>query len=221
MGGLRRLRLHLTDSEFSEYILSGRYRARIIKWALLHTSTINSSDLNGTNSVWRSFNGAADDAPLAFCNPSTITEKDPISIDIVESKRLAQNYYLRYNEEHQWFWAGDMSPSEVMVFTTWDSRKTGRAIDCKNPSNILWSWHNMITNWILLRCIPYRFPQPSIRHATTKESRNKNHCHQLLRIVQEIQNTIALLLLANQSYDRHDSLYQTQCNRDTPNNYNC
>jgi hypothetical protein len=98
---------------------------------------MNGSDLDGTYSVWRSFNGAADDTPLAFCHPNSIREKDPITIDIVESKRLAQNYYLHYNKEHQWFWAGDMSPFEVMVFTTWDSRKTGRATDCKNPSNIL------------------------------------------------------------------------------------
>ncbi|OKL62714.1 hypothetical protein UA08_01362 [Talaromyces atroroseus] len=63
-GGLRRLRLHLTDFEYREYVLSGRYRVRIV------------------------------------------------------------------NERHEWFWASNMVPEEVMVFTTWDSKKAEKATNC-------------------------------------------------------------------------------------------
>jgi hypothetical protein len=63
--------------------------------------------------------------------------EDPLSIDIVEPHRLAQNYYLRYSEGHEWFWASDMVPEEVMVFTTWDSKKVERATNCTYYPNIL------------------------------------------------------------------------------------
>jgi len=109
-GGLRRLRLHLTEEEFLKYS-SDNYRVRIMN-------------------IWRSFNDTTQDVPLAFCNPRSIWKDDPMVVEIVEPNRIGQNYYLRYNEKHEWFWASDMIPSEVMVFTTWDSKRTEQVTNC-------------------------------------------------------------------------------------------
>jgi hypothetical protein len=61
--------------------------------------------------------------PLALCNPKSIGKEEPVTIEIVEQRRVGENYYLRYNQRHEWFWVSDMQPSEVMTFATWDSEK--------------------------------------------------------------------------------------------------
>lgn len=69
--------------------------------------------------------------PLAFCDPKTVSTDDLIAVDLVGPNKPGESYYLFYNDQHKWYWASDMKPSEAMVFTTWDSEVDSQATRCK------------------------------------------------------------------------------------------
>lgn len=100
--------------------------------------------------------------PLAICNPNSIQQGDPIVVEIVEVNRTGENYYLRYNKEHEWHWASNMVPSEVLVFATWDSKETERTTNCAVIDLLL------IDTTDASRCLPHGIPKPE----STNDAKN-------------------------------------------------
>lgn len=81
-------------------------------------------------SVWRPLNGTVEDAPLAFCDWSSVHVKDFIATDRPSREYVGEVYYPVYSDDQRWYWLSDQSPEELSVFLSYDSEpKLGAA--CK------------------------------------------------------------------------------------------
>lgn len=61
------------------------------------------------------------DAPLAFCDPETLTDTDLLAVDTPGPDRVGEVYHVKFNENQRWYWLSDQKPDEVSIFTSWDS----------------------------------------------------------------------------------------------------
>ncbi len=78
----------------------------------------------GIINVWRPIKHPVQTAPLAFADPTTVQKNDWIDIDIIYPNRRGQITGLKRNDEHHWLYMSEMTPEEVVVFTTFDSSGT-------------------------------------------------------------------------------------------------
>jgi hypothetical protein len=69
--------------------------------------------------------------PLALCLPESVSSTDFIAIDLVGPERAGESYYLHHNPNHRWYWASNMSPSEVLLFANWDSETVTGGTKCE------------------------------------------------------------------------------------------
>lgn len=77
--------------------------------------------------VWRPLSGSAEGAPLALCDARTVSEADLVTARRLTPERSGELYYLAWNAAQHWLWFANMSPSEVVLFKTFDSRPTEAA----------------------------------------------------------------------------------------------
>lgn len=122
LGGERRACRHMTAEEISRY-RNPSYRIRIVKC----DSNFNTSwlcILTLGYSFWRPLYHTVTNAPLAFCDYSTVSDTDLISADRVSATYVGEIYYLRHNPSHRWFWLSSQSPDEASLFVSWDSKPT-------------------------------------------------------------------------------------------------
>ena len=77
--------------------------------------------------VWRSIAGTVRNAPLAFCDASSITPQDLIPVERQARERIGEIQLALYSPTHCWYYFPEMEPDEVLLFKTYDSVTDGRA----------------------------------------------------------------------------------------------
>lgn len=85
--------------------------------------------------VWRALTPAPQDAPLALCDPRTVSDQDCIAADTIldfpgsRADRL-EAVLFRHNPRHRWYYFPNMTPDEVIIFKDFDSDARG---PCRVP----------------------------------------------------------------------------------------
>ncbi|HVL76509.1 MAG TPA: CmcJ/NvfI family oxidoreductase [Noviherbaspirillum sp.] len=74
---------------------------------------------------WRPFIDPAIDTPLAVCDARSFARGDWVAADIRYPDRTGEIYLARYSPMHMWYYYPRMTPDEVLVFKSYDSR-----LDC-------------------------------------------------------------------------------------------
>lgn len=99
--GQNRLRLSMNAAERVRYPPS-KYRIREVN-------------------AWRPLRGPVRDAPLAFCDPATLSPADMVDVDRPSANQTSEAIYIKYNSNHQWCYLQDQMPDELSLFLSWDS----------------------------------------------------------------------------------------------------
>lgn len=71
---------------------------------------------------WRPVHHAAVDTPLAVCDTRSFPKQDWVEADIIYPQRTGEIYLAKYSAAHRWYYYPSMTPDEVLVFKTYDSR---------------------------------------------------------------------------------------------------
>lgn len=71
---------------------------------------------------WRPIVHQAIDTPLALGDARSFPMKDWVASDLIYPARTGEIYLGTYSEEHRWYYYPAMSPDELLVFKTYDSR---------------------------------------------------------------------------------------------------
>lgn len=71
---------------------------------------------------WRPVHHAALDAPLAVCDARSFPKQDWVEADIIYPQRTGEIYLASYSAAHRWYYYPSMTPQEMLVFKTYDSR---------------------------------------------------------------------------------------------------
>jgi hypothetical protein len=74
---------------------------------------------------WRPIIDPALDTPLALCDARSFPRKDWVTSDLIYPSRTGEIYLGKYSNTHAWYYYPAMSPDEVLVFKSYDSR-----LDC-------------------------------------------------------------------------------------------
>ena len=77
--------------------------------------------------VWRAINQPIRSNPLAVADARSVAAGDLLIAERRYPHRIGQTYRLRYNPAHRWFYFPEMRRDEALVFTVYDSDKSGRA----------------------------------------------------------------------------------------------
>jgi len=101
--GANRVREHLPDE--TEELLKGR--AQVIN-------------------LWRPIRRPVRDAPLAMCDGQTVARGDLIASDLIYPNRDGENYTVKYNPNHRWFYFPEMTADEALLLKCYDSATDGR-----------------------------------------------------------------------------------------------
>lgn len=73
--------------------------------------------------VWRSIRDEpVQKQPLAVLHEPSLDKQDFVPYEMRYPERTGENYGLRYNPKHQWFFYPHMVKDEVLVFKTYESR---------------------------------------------------------------------------------------------------
>ncbi|MEM7206976.1 MAG: CmcJ/NvfI family oxidoreductase [Pseudomonadota bacterium] len=77
--------------------------------------------------VWRSINGDIENYPLSFCDASSVSPDDLVSVQRVAKDRVGALQLARHNPNHRWLYFPHMSGNELLLFKVFDSAEDGRA----------------------------------------------------------------------------------------------
>ena len=77
--------------------------------------------------VWRAINKPIQSNPLAVADAASVPFDDLLIAERRYPNRVGQTYRLKYNPAHRWFYFPEMRRDEALVFTVYDSDKSGRA----------------------------------------------------------------------------------------------
>ncbi|KAH8883698.1 hypothetical protein GQ53DRAFT_830374 [Thozetella sp. PMI_491] len=76
---------------------------------------------------WKPLFAPVRNAPLAFCDPATLSLDDIIEVDTPSATGMSKTSYIKYNAGQQWYWCRDQTPEQVSFFKIWDSDMTACA----------------------------------------------------------------------------------------------
>jgi hypothetical protein len=71
--------------------------------------------------VWRPLRGPVQQAPLAFCDASSLEQSDFVATDLRYRERVGEIYSLTFRPEHRWFYYPAMQADEVLLLKCYDS----------------------------------------------------------------------------------------------------
>jgi hypothetical protein len=72
--------------------------------------------------IWRMVSQPPQSRPIAVCDPTTIAIADAVpSQTYYSGERYEENFLLRYNPAHRWYYFPDMTPDEMIIWTGYDS----------------------------------------------------------------------------------------------------
>lgn len=77
--------------------------------------------------VWKPLHRKVEERPLAMCDVSSSPAKDFFKLILRYRDRTGENYVMRYNPEHKWWYFPGMTPEQVILLKTYDSEIDGRA----------------------------------------------------------------------------------------------
>ncbi|HEY3146680.1 MAG TPA: CmcJ/NvfI family oxidoreductase [Dongiaceae bacterium] len=71
--------------------------------------------------LWRPIRGPVQDAPLAVCDASSVSDHDLIPSDLVYQHRVGETYSVTFNPAHRWFYVPQMQPEEALLLKCVDT----------------------------------------------------------------------------------------------------
>lgn len=71
---------------------------------------------------WRPLQHPVFDTPLAVCDARSFSAQNWVSADIIYPERTGEIYLGTHSKEHHWYYYPIMSPRELLVFKSYDSR---------------------------------------------------------------------------------------------------
>ena len=77
--------------------------------------------------VWRSIGGTVYNAPLAFCDASSLRPEHLVSVERQSNERIGEIQLALYDTAHRGYYFPEMSSHEALLFKTYDSATDGRA----------------------------------------------------------------------------------------------
>ncbi len=83
--------------------------------------------------VWRPLR-TVESSPLAVCDARTIKPDNLVPAERRAANRVGEIYMVRYDRDQKWLWFPRMTPDEVLLIKTYDSRTDGRARWCIHTS---------------------------------------------------------------------------------------
>lgn len=73
--------------------------------------------------VWKPLN-KVEENPLAMCDVTSSPENDFFKLFLRYRERNGENYVMRHNPEHKWYYFPEMTPDKVILLKTYDSDKS-------------------------------------------------------------------------------------------------
>ena len=105
----------------ADKILSGRFEF------VQSVSLTSSSLLTDLDSIWKPFNEAVREWPLALCDASSVHPYDDlVPADFVrsyENEDEEENIQVYYRDYHRWFYASNQKASELWLFRQYASAR--------------------------------------------------------------------------------------------------
>jgi len=77
--------------------------------------------------VWRSIDPAQpiQQKPLAVCNENSVPLEDKFLYEIAFPDRTGENYSLKFNKKHEWYYYPEMTAEECLIFKVYDKKENG------------------------------------------------------------------------------------------------
>ena len=132
------------------------------------------------SSVWRPLEHVVQDSPLAFCDPTSVSDQDLVECDHVRRKFKGATLYSHFNDAHKWCYVGNHRPDEVLLLKMFDSDSSVAARSESHPASCIGEDQIQLLNsdFRIASCV---FPSPSChpKLATAKEHRGSRLSLQL------------------------------------------
>ena len=77
--------------------------------------------------VWKPIRRAVEEHPLAMCDVTSSPSEDFFKLHLRYRDRNGENYVMRHNPRHKWWYFPKMTPEQVILLKTYDSSDDGRA----------------------------------------------------------------------------------------------
>lgn len=77
--------------------------------------------------VWKPIHRIVEERPLAMCDVKSTVDDDFFKLHLRYRDRNGENYVMRYNPAHKWYYFPKMTPDQVILLKTYDSETDGRA----------------------------------------------------------------------------------------------
>lgn len=71
--------------------------------------------------VWKPIGRPVEEAPLGFCDASSMRQDDFVATDLRYRDRVGEIYSLYHRPEHRWFYYSGMRPDEALLLKCYDS----------------------------------------------------------------------------------------------------
>jgi hypothetical protein len=72
---------------------------------------------------WRPIGHPVFDTPLAMCDARSFPSRDWVESDLIYPARTGEIYLAKHSPAHRWYYYPRMTPDEVLVFKSYDSRR--------------------------------------------------------------------------------------------------
>jgi len=79
--------------------------------------------------IWRPL-ALVEQYPLAFCDARTLDDANLVATERRSKERVGEIYMIHFDPQQRWIYFPRMTPSEALLFKTYDSRTDGRARWC-------------------------------------------------------------------------------------------
>ena len=77
--------------------------------------------------VWKPIRNVVKERPLAMCDVTSSPNEDFFKLHLRYRERTGENYVMKHNDQHKWWYFPDMTPEQVILLKTYESEADGRA----------------------------------------------------------------------------------------------
>jgi len=77
--------------------------------------------------VWKPIHNVVEEHPLAMCDVTSSPSSDFFKLHLRYRDRNGENYVMKHNEKHKWWYFPKMGTEQVITLKTFDSEMDGRA----------------------------------------------------------------------------------------------
>ncbi|KAB5515438.1 hypothetical protein GE09DRAFT_979728 [Coniochaeta sp. 2T2.1] len=104
--------------------------------------------------LWRPLFGPLEETPLAILDARSLSDNDLMAQDMVHTHYLGENYVVKFNQNHRWYYWSKMQPNEGILIKNFDSEVDGRARAC---AHVAFEDHNTPPGARLRKSVEVRF----------------------------------------------------------------